>query len=512
MNKVFWTVTLEGQPPIIGSTPTDGEVRIKIDVPAGTIKTITAHLYCPMAKTEKAFFNGYQSWSWCPEVTPDDRQRGVDHIPKLLLKQYSFDRYGDYHFMKYPRKKGCFHGYSYGYIRREQSYRLFASLDERLGYTIFSYDTNTGEMTITRDCAGVRHPGGVLSAFALYFAEGTEKAVFDGWFAAMDCRPRTTKKLAGYTSWYNRYEAITEQDVRNDLAGCRDLLHPGDLFQIDDGWEPHVGDWSEPDTRKFPGGMKALSDAIHESGFMSGLWLAPFVCTEKSSVFRSHPDWLLKVEGKPWKCGCNWGGFYALDIDIPAVQEYLAGVFDQVFTKWNFDLVKLDFLYAAAPFGTADESRAGRMYRAMELLRKWCGDKLILGCGVPLMPAFGLVDYCRIGCDVSLDWDDVLYMRAFHRERVSTRHSLDNTLCRRQLNGRAFGNDPDVFFLRKENCKLTPTQKKQLAETNAQYGQVLLISDDPSSYTKEMRIEYERVRRIWSATGDGVFWHSMSLR
>ena len=497
MNRLFWTVTLEGQPPVIGSIPAEGEVRINIDVPSGTIKAITAHLYCPMEKTEKAFFNGYQSWSWSPEVVRDDRQRGVDHIPKLLLKQYSFDRYGDYHFWKYPRKKGCFHGYSYGYIRHEESYRLFASLDDRLGYTIFSYDANTGEMTITRDCAGVHHPGGVLSAFSLYFAEGTENSVFDGWFAAMGCRPRTTKKLAGYTSWYNRYEAITEQDVRNDLAGCCDLMHPGDLFQIDDGWEPHVGDWTKPDMEKFPGGMKALSDTIHESGFMSGLWLAPFVCTEKSSVFRNHPDWLLKVEGKPWKCGCNWGGFYALDIDVPAVQVYLAGVFDRVFTKWNFDLVKLDFLYAAAPFGTADESRAGRMYRAMELLRKWCGDKLILGCGVPLMPAFGLVDYCRIGCDVSLDWDDVLYMRAFHRERVSTRHSLDNTLYRRQLSGRAFGNDPDVFFLRKENCKLTPAQKKQLAETNAQYGQVLLISDDPSSYTEEMRREYERVRGMW---------------
>ena len=497
MNRLFWTVTFEGRSPIVGSAPAEGEVRIRCHVPAGTIKTITAHLYCPMEKTEKAFFNGYQSWSWCPEVTPEDRQRGVDHIPKILLKQYSFDRYGDYHFMKYPRKKGCFHGYSYGYIRREQSYRLFASLDERLGYTIFSYDANTGEMTITRDCAGVRHPGGVLSALALYFAEGSEKAVFDGWFSAMDCRPRTIKKLAGYTSWYNRYEAITEQDVLNDLAGCSNLLSPGDLFQIDDGWEPHVGDWLEPNAKKFPGGMKALSGEIHASGFVSGLWLAPFACTKNSSIWRNHPDWLLKVEGKPWKCGCNWGGFYALDIDVPAVQEYLAGVFDQVFNKWNFDLVKLDFLYAAAPFSTADESRAGRMYRAMELLRKWCGDKLILGCGVPLMPAFGLVDYCRIGCDVSLDWDDALYMRAFHRERVSTRHSLDNTLYRRQLNGRAFGNDPDVFFLRKENCKLTPSQKKQLAETNAQYGQVLLISDDPSSYTEEMRREYDRVRRMW---------------
>ncbi len=30
--------------------------------------------------------------------------------------------------------------------------------------------------------------------------------------------------------------------------------------------------------------------------------------------------------------------------------------------------------------------------------------KIILGCGVPLMPAFGKVDFCRIGADVDLEW------------------------------------------------------------------------------------------------------------
>ena len=89
-------------------------------------------------------------------------------------------------------------------------------------------------------------------------------------------------------------------------------------------------------------------------------------------------------------------------------------------------------------------------------------------------------------------------MRLFHRERVSTKHSLDNTLYRRQLGGRAFGNDPDVFFLRDENCQLTPAQKRRLAETNARYGQVLLISDDPNAYTPEMKEQYRALRREWA--------------
>ena len=499
MAKLHWTVELEHQPPLTGTAESSGEVRIRCDAPAGILKSVTARLEFPLAPAEKAFFNGYQSWTWCPEMGPKDRQRGVKHVPGPLLKKFAFDRYGDYHFVDYPNRPGRFHGFSYGYFRQGERFRLFASLDERPGYTIFSYDVKTQVLTITRDCAGVRHGGGPLSAFDLYFAQGSEEAVFDGWFSAMDCQPRQTKPLAGYTSWYNRYEAIKEQDVRNDLAGCRELLRPGDLFQIDDGWEPSVGDWLEPDEHKFPGGMKALSDEIHQSGFLSGLWLAPFACTEQSALYRQHPDWLLKMDGKPWKAGGNWGGFYALDMDVPGVQDYLKRVFDRVLNVWGYDLVKLDFLYAAAPFGSENESRAGRMIRAMELLRSLCGDKKILGCGVPLMSAFGLVDYCRIGCDVSLRWDDVWFMRLFHRERVSTKHSLDNTICRRQLGGRAFGNDPDVFFLREENCRLTPEQKNRLAETNARYGQVLRISDDPSSYTPGMKEQYYRVRREWES-------------
>ena len=505
MPKLHWTVELEGQPTCTGTADASGSVRIRCDVPAGILKSVSAQLSMPLAPAEKVFLNGYQSWSWCPEMESDDRQRGVKHIPKLLLKKYAFDRYGDYHFVDYPNRPGCFHGFSYGYFRQGEHYRLFASLDERPGYTVFSYDAHAGVLTITRDCAGVHHPGGPLPAFDLYFAAGGEQAVFDNWFEEMDCQPRTNRPLAGYTSWYNRYEAITEQDVQNDLRGCRELLKPGDLFQIDDGWEPTVGDWLAPDHAKFPGGMKALSDEIHQCGFRSGLWLAPFACTEQSQLYRLHPDWLLKRDGKPWKGGGNWGGFYALDIDVPGVQAYLEQVFDLVLNKWGYDLVKLDFLYAAAPFGTERESRGGRMRRTMELVRQWCGDKLILSCGVPLMPAFGLVDYCRIGCDVSLSWDDVWYMRLFHRERVSTMHSLDNTLYRRQLSGRAFGNDPDVFFLRDENCRLTAAQKHRLAETNARYGQVLLISDDPNAYTPQMKAQYQSLRSAWeSKTGSLV--------
>lgn len=502
--RLHWQAQTSGgsQSGLLGVSARSGAMHIRAKLPAGTLQSVTAGVPWHMGEDERLFMNGYQTWTYSPELGKYDKLRGTDHIPKALLDKYAFDRYGDYHFVKYGHKKGQSHGFSYCYFRKGEKYRLVASLDETPGYTILRYDRAASMLRFERDCAGVEHGGGEFAMFDLFFAEGSEDEVFDAWFAAMGCSARTDKKLTGYSSWYNRYQDITETAILEDLEGCKTLFRPGDLFQIDDGWEPKVGDWLETDAAKFPRGLRPLADAAHEAGFAAGLWLAPFVCETESEVYQTHPDWLLQVEGKPWKCGGNWSGFYALDIDVPAVQEYLQKTFRRVFDEWGFDLVKLDFLYGAAPFGNARESRAARMRRAMQLLRDWCGDKLILGCGVPLAPAFGLVDYCRVSCDVGLDWDDVWYMRLFHRERVSTKQAIANTAVRRQLNGRAFGIDPDVFFLREENCKLTAAQKHELATANALLGNVLLTSDMPSRYTSQAREQYTQLRRLFENAAD----------
>ena len=496
-----WRVSVQepdGPTVCAGRAKSAGVVHIACTLPAGTLKEVKATLAVDMAEDEKVFMNGYQTWTNCPEYGKHDKIRGLHGVPKFLVNKFSFDRYGDYHFVDYPNKSGVTHGFSWCYFRRGERFRLIASLDETPGYTMFRYDANRGELSIERDCAGVSC-GGEFHAFDLYFAEGAEDEVFDGWFAAMGIPAPEARPLRGYSSWYNRYEDITEDTIRADLAGCKRLLSPGDLFQIDDGWEPAVGDWLQEDAKKFPNGLKPLAEEIHEAGFQAGLWLAPFVCREGSAVMKEHPDWLLQVNGKPWSCGSNWGGFYSLDIDNPEVMDYLRRVFHRVLHEWGFDLVKLDFLYGAAPFGTARESRAGRMIRAMDFLREVCGGKLILGCGVPVMPAFGRVDYCRVSCDVSLDWDDKWFMRAFHRERVSTKQAIENTIFRRQLNGRAYLSDPDVFFVREDNLRLTAEQKDLLAQVNALLGGVFLTSDDPASYTDDQRAIYRQLLRLRDA-------------
>ena len=499
MENVFtWRIEMEDGSVFTGETERTDRVKIVCTLPEGKIKSVTGECPFPVANDEWVFVNGFQSWSNCPERHPDGHIAGLSHLPRAGVKGFGLERYGDYYFTHYAEAPGIFHGESYGYVRAGGTFRLFASLCELQGYTIFCIDAKAGVLRARRDCGGFV-PGGDFAAFDLLFAEGTENEVFDRWFSLLGVVPRTREKIAGYSSWYNRYQNISSDTILSDLDACSGMLQPGDLFQVDDGWEPAVGDWLSSDPNKFPDGMKRVSERIHLRGYRAGLWLAPFVCQRSSRLFREHPDWTIRVKGRPWFCGVNWGGFYSLDIDRPEVREYLKRVFDRVLSEWRFDLVKLDFLYGAAPLGTESETRAGRMTRAMDLLRELCGDSLILGCGVPLVPAFGRVDYCRIGCDVGLDWDGSRLMQLTHRERVSTRQSLENTVFRRELDGRAFGNDPDVFFLRSDNLKLTEQQKEILATFNTLLGSVWLTSDDMSAYTPEAKEHFRALRELREA-------------
>lgn len=448
--------------------------------------------------TDRLFFNGFQTWTVSHEVSPSDSFPPARPLIRALGAPFGTTRYGDEYFIRYSGKQGFFHGFSYMYRRRGDTYTLVASTDETNGYTIFYYDVVTGELRVVKD-AGIG--GHCDPAVHIAIFEGTEDEVFDAWFREAGITPRPAEPMAGYTSWYNRFADINDQTITDDLLGCRGLLEPGDLFQIDDGWQTAVGDWKE-DTEKFPRGLKASADDIHQAGFKAGLWLAPFSAQRGSELISDHPDWLLRHRGRPWYAGCNWGGFYSLDIDNRGVQDHLKRVFDRVFGEWGFDLVKLDFLYSAAPWPTAGgrfygESRGARMCRAMDMLREWCGDGLILGCGVPLMPAFGKVEYCRIGCDASLDWENTLLMRQVNREIVSTRNAIGDSYYRRQLDGRAFLNDPDVFFLRRDNIRLTDEEKDMHARVLAQYGSFFLTSDDMGAYDDEQRRLYREYRDLW---------------
>lgn len=459
------------------------------------IQAFTAEFKYEFNESDSVFLNGYQSWTDSTEHGLHDRMRGLTLVPASFKEKYAFTQYGDYNFANYTDSYGIMHGWSYAYARNAAEYTLFSSLNEDSGFTCFTFNTHQNKITVKKDCDGLHLTGDY--SMELFFTRGTEAEVFDAYFAALNIPKCTEKPVFGYTSWYRHYQNITEQKMLFDLGSVKEQKFPADVFQIDDGWQTAVGDWLRFAPLKFPHGMALLAQTIREAGITPGLWLAPFVCETDSEIFRSHNTWLVYDEdGEPVKAGSNWSGAYVLDIYNMQVRTYLREVLKTITQEWGFKLLKLDFLYAVCIQPRPDKTRGQIMADAIEFIRDCIGDAKILACGVPLASVFGKVEYCRIGCDVSLDFDDKPYMRIAHRERISTKNSILNSVFRRQLNGRAFLNDPDVFMLRDDENTMTPAQRQMLAEVNGMTGGVLFTSDDMAVYDEDKLRLVQRMRNL----------------
>lgn len=453
-------------------------LKMRTPVPV-KIQSLSITIPYEFKADDRLFLNGYQSWTDCREYFPDDKPPYLSPVFKPFIMMSSFRSSGDYTFVEYATEPGHFHGFSYGYVRRGAQYDLFASLNERTGYTIFRFNAKENTIVVEKDLDGIAI-NGEYTVLDIVNLQGTMDEVFDKWFALLKIPKATAPVYNGYTTWYNYYPNINDKIVTQDLEALSKVDADIDIFQIDDGYQTNVGDWLSVDAKKFPSGMKVVADKIHKKGMKAGLWLAPFGAQYVSEVAKNHPDWIIRdKKGRPVRCGLNWGGFYALDIENPDAREYIRHFFDVILNDWGYDLVKLDFLYAAAIVPNHNKTRGQLMCEAMDFLRECVGDKQILGCGVPLFPAFGKVDYCRIGADMGLKWNGQTFS---HRENVSTVHTLCNSIFRRALDGRAFRNDPDVFLLRDNNMHCTFEQRQIIAKVNKLFGSVLFTSDNVGDY------------------------------
>ncbi len=292
----------------------------------------------------------------------------------------------------------------------------------------------------------------------------------------------------GWCSWYHYFNRIKPQVIRNnlyDLSEIRGQL-PVDLVQMDDGFEKFVGDWLSP-RDYFVGEMDLLAQDIKEEGYTPGLWLAPFIVSPSSRIYKEHPDWMiLKPNGKPANAGWNWGRFCTgLDLTHPDAREYVKQVIRNAVETWGYPYLKLDFLYAGALPGKRYDmtlTRAKVLRQAMELVREAAGPQTyLLGCGAPLGSMLGIVDGMRIGTDVAPDWEpkymglELLFPN--DPDIPSAKNALQNTVSRSFMHMRWWQNDPDCLLLR-TSTNLTLAEIQTMASLIFLSGGLLLLSDD----------------------------------
>ena len=312
-------------------------------------------------------------------------------------------------------------------------------------------------------------------AFDLHVEYARRSALFH------DIPPRTDRPPVGWATWYTFYADIDEEIVRGNLEVAIELsenpqLTPMTVFQIDDGWQQHWGDWQADED--FPSGMATLAQDIHEAGFEAGLWLAPFYVSTSAPIFSEHADWwVLDEEDQPITYSNLGSGEYAIiDVTHPNAGPWMR---DQVARQkqngWTY--LKLDFLYAGAQRGKRYSNVTGMeaFHIGMELLSEAVDDGFFLACGAPMLPSLGYADAFRTGADIGFDFDP-------GPRHEYLRWQTRATMARSWQNGIWWWIDPDQMLLR------TPFEGNQVHGSivaNLISGGSWLIGDDLRSVDRE---------------------------
>lgn len=472
-----------------------------------TVQRLEIQFDIPLSAAARFLANGYQSGSetrWLP-VTGS--------VPRLRRPAWGyFGRYGDDLLPGIPRGSGRLHSWTYTLLNDPPGDATFlGSLDESTGFTLFLYDRAHGVLTVRRDMEGLRlsHSFPTLNFVVLH---GGEKNVYDAYYQLLGMEPGPVPILERVTiGWTSRlhsaqlseavlhknldafaalYATIGQPEFGTEETGSTGL--PAAFFQIDDGWQTAVGDWLSVNSA-LPADMGKVAALIREKQLLPAIWLAPFVASSGSNLVKKHPDWLLKdTKNKPLRVGWNpqWAGwFHALDFYHPGVQEWLAGVFHVVCERWNFEILKLDFLFAVCLAPPPGKTRGQVMYDAVQFLMELTGEKRFHAGSIPLGAALGFVDCCRFGADIKPVWESRFQAFVRRRERAAALPALRSILHRWRLQ-HICQIDPDVFVLQNDRQQLSVLQQHTVLTINVLFGNLLYTSDDIGEWSSEQIAEY----------------------
>jgi hypothetical protein len=300
---------------------------------------------------------------------------------------------------------------------------------------------------------------------------------------------RVHSVVNGWCDWFMAYESITEEEVLRNAEFAAHTLKPFgfEYVQVDEGFQRWHGDWEG--NAKFPHGMAWLADRIRALGLKPGIWLAPYVISEPTEVFRKHPEWLLRhPDGRlrrvgPWPNeDSDWARNenpkrYGLDITHPGAAAWLEDLFDTVVNRWGYEMIKIDFvdwsLLAAHRYHDPTVPRAQAYRKGVEIMRQAMGPKChLLDCG-PGPVSVGMLDSMRI----ELDQPPVTWKQYF----LESASSAPAAAKRYYFHKRTWINDADHVCLN----LLTPSQAQAEASLIALTGGNLMSGDrlpdlDPS--------------------------------
>ena len=156
----------------------------------------------------------------------------------------------------------------------------------------------------------------------------------------------------------NNWEA-TYFDFNTDklLSIARDASKLGiEMLVMDDGWfgkrssdNCALGDWFVNE-EKIKGGLKYLVDEVNKLGMKFGIWFEPEMISPDSDLYRQHPDWAIKIEGRePGLCRNQ----YVLDLSRKEIRDTIYERVKNILSSAPIEYVKWDMNRPLSDLGSS---------------------------------------------------------------------------------------------------------------------------------------------------------------
>ena len=278
-----------------------------------------------------------------------------------------------------------------------------------------------------------------------------------------------------------------------------------DMLVLDDGWFGKrdddcsgLGDWFVSE-EKLNGGLGKLAEKIKSLGMKFGLWFEPEMVSEDSDLYRSHPDWAIKIPSRnPVRSRYQ----LVLDMINPEVRDYLFGAISDILKNADISYIKWDMnrsicdLYtpclSAEDQGEISHRYVLGLYELLERLTSEFPDVLFEGCsgGGGRFDA-GMLCYCpQIWCSDDTD--------AYERTKIQYGTSFFYPVSAVGSHVSAVPNH--------QTGRITPIETRAVTAMAGSFGYELDLNTLSDSEKQEVREQITRFKKYGRLIHNGLYY------
>lgn len=292
-------------------------------------------------------------------------------------------------------------------------------------------------------------------------------------------------------NWEATYFDFNDGKLLEIASEAKDLGM--EMLVLDDGWfsnrsddSSSLGDWTVNE-KKLGGSLENIVKKINDLGLKFGLWFEPEMISEKSELYRKHPDWAVKAPNREAYVGRNQ---FVLDLTRKEVREYIVEAVSSILKSAPIEYVKWDMnRHISDAYSISLGHNQGEfyhryilgLYEIMEGITKAFPHILFEGCSAGgnrfdlgmlyYMPQIWTSDDTdanqRTYIQNGTSWGYPLSAMTAHVSAVPNHQTLRNTSIETRFNIACFG----VLGYEIDITKLTKAEKKAIAEQIAFYKQ-----------------------------------------